>query len=214
MRTGIILSARGYNLRMEKRCSLNIHRMSKCFTTNYPRSWRPHASHGLHINSGSPWMLCPDRILQVLQSFIFSSEQQSHTEVLWKNQFVYLYLSCKVTHARVQVFAWTHANLFILLSQAPELTFWKTDTAIVKRKMLAYSLLESSKCVSHLRQFSELAPWISQLVTEFLHRSSVKLAVTQVQLTHVPVAKHGANVLPLMYLGMHACPLWERKKGY
>lgn len=94
-------------------------------------------------------VLCPDHVLQVLHSFTFSSEQQSHVEVLRKNQFVYLYRSCEVTHARVpglclnsykQVYYPMHLSL---------LSGKQILTAIIKRKMLAYSLLESFKlCVT------------------------------------------------------------------
>ena len=53
--------------------------------------------------------------------------------------------------------------------------------------------------ISHLRQFLMSAPWVSQLETESHHGGSAKLAVTQVQLTQVPAAKHRANILPLMH---------------
>ena len=56
--------------------------------------------------------------------------------------------------------------------------------------------------VSDLRQFLESAPGISQLIAEFFHRCRVQLAVTQVQFTQIPIAEHGADILPLAYLGI------------
>lgn len=67
--------------------------------------------------------------------------------------------------------------------------------------------------VSHLRQLLKSAPWVSQLETESHHGGCAKLAVTQVQLAQVPAAKHRANILPLMHLGIgNPLPSWGKRE--
>ena len=106
------------------------------------------------------------------------------------------------------------ASAFILLLWEPStLSGTHSDNQKKKVELFSYGIHQTMR-VSHLRQFLEFAPWISQLVAELLHRWSVKLAVTQVQLAHISIAKHGANILPLTYLGIDKPhPSWEREEA-